>query len=140
MKWILLGVILLIQGLEGVHAQSRADSIRKANNKKVPVIQTGTASYYHAKFQGRLTASGEKYDQLKMTAAHNRLPMNTWIKVTNLRNKRSVIVRVNDRLNFRNKRLVDLSRSAAAKLGYVGRGLARVKVEVLKNYHGESKK
>ena len=139
MKWILLGFILQSHGWESLHAQSRADNIRKANNKKVPNIQTGTASYYHAKFQGRLTASGEKYDQLRMTAAHNRLPMNTWIKVTNLQNKRSVIVRVNDRLHYKNKRLVDLSKSAAAKLGYVGWGLARVKVEVLKDYHGGTK-
>jgi rare lipoprotein A len=139
MKWILLSVILLVHGWPSLHAQSRADSVRKSNNQQVPKIQTGTASYYHSKFQGRLTASGEKYDQGQMTAAHNRLPMNTWIRVTNLRNKRSVIVRVNDRLHYRNKRLVDLSRSAAAKLGYVGRGLARVKVEVLKDDHGHSK-
>jgi rare lipoprotein A len=94
-------------------------------------VQYGTASYYHSKFQGRKTANGEKFDQQQMTAAHNGLPFNTWIRVTNLRNKRSVIVRVNDRLNPKNKRLVDLSRTAASQLGYVGRGLTRVKVEVL---------
>ncbi len=62
-----------------------------------------------------------------MTAAHNRLPMGARIKVTNLRNKRWVIVIVNDRLHHRNTRLVDLSKAAAAKLGYVGRGLTRVR-------------
>ena len=134
MKRILIALILLLQVMMCVHAQSAADSIRRVN-KKMPValIDTGVASYYHSKFQGRITASGELYDEEKMTAAHNRLPMGTRIKVTNLRNMRSIIVRVNDRLHHRNKRLVDLSRAAATKLGYIGRGITRVKVEVLKD-------
>lgn len=134
MKRILLSLILLLQGWTGLHPQSAADSIRLSDSRKpVARIETGIASYYHSKFQGRLTASGEIFDQEKMTAAHNRLPLGTMIKVTNLRNKRSVIVRVNDRLHHRNTRLVDLSRAAAVKLGYVGRGLTRVRVEVLKD-------
>jgi rare lipoprotein A len=100
------------------------------SRKKFAKIQYGVASYYHDKFQNRLTASGEKFDQKKMTAAHNGLPLNTWIRVTNLRNKRSVIVRVNDRLHRKNKRLVDLSNVAARSLGYLGDGLAQVRVEV----------
>ncbi|RYG03199.1 MAG: septal ring lytic transglycosylase RlpA family protein [Chitinophagaceae bacterium] len=99
--------------------------------KKTARIQYGMASFYHNKFQGRKTSSGERYDKDKMTAAHNGLPLNTWIRVTNIRNGRTVIVKVNDRLHHRNERLVDLSRKAAASLGYIGRGLARVKVEVL---------
>lgn len=131
MKTLLLVFILYVQG-SAVYAQTAADSIRTAYKKKgTEKVETGIASYYHSKFQGRLTASGEKYDGEKMTAAHNRLPFGTLIKVTNLRNKKTVIVRVNDRLHHRNPRLVDLSRVAAAKLGYIGRGLARVKVEVL---------
>jgi rare lipoprotein A len=134
MKHLLLAILLLTLGWTSLNAQSAADSIRFLNSKMpVAIIETGVASYYHSKFQGRITASGEKYDQEKMTAAHNRLPMGTMIKVTNLRNKRSVIVLVNDRLHHRNKRLVDLSRAAAAKLGYIGRGITRVKVEVLKD-------
>jgi len=129
----LLLSILLLQGATLLIAQTGANRIRKANNPKVPRVQTGTASYYNSKFQGRVTASGEKYDEHLMTAAHNRLPMHTRIRVTNLRNNRSVIVKVNDRLHHRNKRLVDLSRAAAAKLGYLRRGLAKVKVEVLKD-------
>ena len=66
-----------------------------------------------------------------MTCAHNTLPLGTWIRVTNLRNKRTVIVRVTDRLHPRNPRLVDLSKKAAKKLNYVGYGLTKVKVEVL---------
>jgi rare lipoprotein A len=65
-----------------------------------------------------------------MTAAHNGLPLNTWVRVTNLRNKRSVIVRINDRLHRKNKRLVDLSNVAAKSLGYLDDGLTQVKVEV----------
>jgi rare lipoprotein A len=94
-------------------------------------IQYGTASYYSNKFQGRPTSSGSLYDKDKMTCAHNSLPLGTWVKVTNLRNRKSVIVKVTDRLHHKNKRLVDLSRKAAAKLGYVKSGLARVKVELL---------
>jgi len=110
-------------------AQTRAPG--KAGHRKHPGIQYGTASYYANKFQGRPTASGELYDKNKMTCAHNSLPMGTWVKVTSLRNKRSVIVKVTDRLHHRNKRLVDLSRAAAAKLGYLKRGLTRVKVEIV---------
>jgi rare lipoprotein A len=106
-----------------------SDSITIAR-KKFKKIQYGVASYYHDKFQDRLTASGEKFDQKKMTAAHNGLPLNTWIRVTNLTNNRSVIVRVNDRLHRKNTRLVDLSNLAAKNLGYLGSGLAHVKVEV----------
>lgn len=134
MKRILLAFILLVQMHNVLHAQSAADSIRRMHrNTPVPKVDTGVASYYHSKFQGRITASGEPYDQDKMTAAHNRLPLGTRIKVTNLRNKRSVIVRINDRLHHRNTRLVDLSRAAAVKLGYIGRGITRVRVEVLKD-------
>lgn len=130
----MLAFILLLQVMMGVHAQSAADSIRHMN-KKMPVafVDTGVASYYHSKFQGRITASGELYDQDKLSAAHNRLPLGTKIKVTNLRNKRTVIVIVNDRLHHRNKRLIDLSKAAASKLGFIGRGITRVKVEVLKD-------
>jgi len=94
-------------------------------------VQYGVASYYAAKFQGRLTASGEKYDSTKLTAAHNGLPFGTWVRVTNRRNKRSVIVKINDRLHHANTRVVDLSAAAAKKLGFYSRGLTKVKVEVL---------
>lgn len=104
------------------------DNSRQKNEDKV---QYGVASYYHSKFTGRPTASGELYEPTKFTAAHNGLPLGTWVKVTNTRNKRSVIVKINDRMHSKNKRLVDLSRSAAIKLGYVGKGLTKVKLEVL---------
>jgi rare lipoprotein A len=110
---------------------------KKDNNTK---ILFGIASYYADKFEGRQTANGQYYSQVKMTAACNKLPLNTWIRVTNLRNKQSVIVFINDRLHPKNPRLVDLSKMAARKLGYIGRGLAQVKVEVLIKQTGIAEK
>lgn len=96
-----------------------------------PRVLYGTASYYADKFIGRKTATGAIYSHHKMTAACNKLPLGTWIRVTNLRNKRTVVLQVNDRLHPKNPRIVDISRMGAEKLGYIGRGLTQVKVEVL---------
>ena len=103
----------------------------KKSSKKATRVFYGQASFYANKFNGRRTASGETFDQKKFTCACNVLPLGTWIKVTNLRNKRSVIVKINDRIHPKMKRVVDLSRSAAQNLGYVSSGLTRVKVEVV---------
>lgn len=94
-------------------------------------IQYGIASFYHNKFEGRKTATGEIFSQKKISAASNRFPLNCWVKVTNVSNKRSIILRINDRMHPRNKRLIDLSHAAALKLNYTGRGLTRVRVEYL---------
>jgi rare lipoprotein A len=95
------------------------------------VVYYGVASYYADKFEGRPTASGAPYNHKSFTAACNVLPLGTWIRVTNLKNDKKVIVQVNDRLHAKNNRVVDLSKVAASKIGYVKTGLARVKVEVL---------
>lgn len=95
-------------------------------------ILYGQASYYASKFEGRKTANGEIFRHAKLTAACNSLPLGTWIKITNLRNGKTVVVRTNDRLHPKTKRLVDLTRTAAEKLGFIKSGLTRVKVEVLK--------
>lgn len=109
--------------------------VAQDSTKKTPAaknkIQYGVASFYSNKFSGRKTASGEIFNQQKFTVAHNSLPLGTYIKVTNLRNGKTVIVKVNDRLHHRNKRLVDLTYAAAKKLGFVKSGLTKVKVEVL---------
>lgn len=102
---------------------------RKPNKKIRP--RYGVASFYAKKFNGRKMTNGEIYRPEKYTAACNILPLNTWIKVTNLKNNKSVIVKITDRMNHKNKRLVDLSHAAAKKLGYLSNGLTRVKVEVL---------
>jgi rare lipoprotein A len=102
-----------------------------AIKKRMAKVQYGIASWYSDKFNGRKTANGEIFSQQKMTCAHNFLPMGTWLKVTNVRNKRSVVVRVNDRLHPKNKRVVDVTRAAAQKLGMINAGLVKVKVDVL---------
>lgn len=106
----------------------------RVNYRTVPLTDSavGMASFYADKFVGRKTANGEVFSQEKLTCAHNTLPFGTRIKVTNLKNEKSVVVRVNDRLHHRNSRLVDLSRSAAGQLGLIGAGIIRVKVEVIK--------
>ncbi|TBR19701.1 MAG: septal ring lytic transglycosylase RlpA family protein [Chitinophagaceae bacterium] len=91
----------------------------------------GIASYYHDKFEGRKTANGEIFSQNKMTAACNIIPLGTMVRVTNIRNQRAVIVKINDRLHPKMTRIVDLSFAAAKKLGFIRSGLTRVMVEIL---------
>ncbi|MCZ6619467.1 MAG: septal ring lytic transglycosylase RlpA family protein [Gammaproteobacteria bacterium] len=90
---------------------------------------TGNASWYGKKFHGRLTSSGEPFDMFKLTAAHTTLPIPTYLKVTNLDNGRSTVVRVNDRGPFHDDRIIDLSYAAAVKLDFASDGTARVRVE-----------
>jgi rare lipoprotein A len=99
--------------------------------------QTGTASWYGTKYHGRKTSSGERYNKNEMTAAHNGLPFGTKVKVTNLTNNKSVIVRINDRGPFRGERIIDVSEEAARKLSFRNDGLSRVKVEVLDGSEAE---
>lgn len=93
--------------------------------------ERGIASWYGSKFHGRRTSSGEPYDMYAMTAAHKSLPLPSYARVTNLRNDRSVIVRVNDRGPFHDNRLIDLSYTAAWKLGIVGEGTGLVEVTAI---------
>ncbi|OAI93786.1 septal ring lytic transglycosylase RlpA family protein [Pseudomonas putida] len=92
-------------------------------------VAEGTASWYGTKFHGQNTANGEVYDLYGMSAAHKTLPLPAYVKVTNLDNRRSVILRVNDRGPFYSDRIIDLSYAAAKKLGYAETGTARVRVE-----------
>jgi rare lipoprotein A len=110
---------------------SPAQTTTQPSGKKANRILYGQASFYSNKFNGRKTASGERFSQAKLTAACNVLPLGTWIKVTNLRNGKSIIVKTNDRLHVKMKRIVDLTSEGAARLGYISSGLTRVKVEVL---------
>ena len=93
------------------------------------MTQRGTASWYGKKFHGRKTSTGETYNMYSMTAAHKTMELPSYAKVTNLKNGKSVIVRVNDRGPFVDDRIIDLSYAAASKLGYVKNGTAPVKVE-----------
>jgi rare lipoprotein A len=94
-------------------------------------VQTGKASFYADKFEGKPTASGEKYRHNKLTAAHKTLPFGTKVKVTNLGNNLTVEVIINDRGPYVDGRIIDLSKSAAEKLGFINQGLADVKIEVV---------
>lgn len=94
-----------------------------------PFVQEGVASWYGRKFHGKRTSSGEPYDMYGMTAAHPTLPIPSYVRVTSLSSGKSVIVRVNDRGPFHTNRIIDLSYTAAYKLGLVAKGQGRVKVE-----------
>lgn len=100
--------------------------------------QTGKASFYADKFEGHVTASGEKYKHSKLTAAHKTLPFGTKVKVTNLSNNKSVEVVINDRGPYADGRIIDLSKSAAEKLGFINQGLAEVQLDILDAGDGKS--
>jgi len=93
--------------------------------------ETGLASWYGEEFQGNTTASGEAYDLNGLTAAHHTLPFGTTIRVTNLRNHKSILLRVNDRGPYLGERMLDVSWAAAQQLGFVQTGTAQVRVEVM---------
>lgn len=107
----------------GRHYQTLASS--KNYNEK------GVASWYGRQFHRRFTSSGERYNMFKMTAAHKTLPLPTYVVVTNLRNGKQVVVKVNDRGPFVGNRIIDLSYAAAKKLGMVSRGIVRVSVKAI---------
>jgi rare lipoprotein A len=94
-------------------------------------VEEGMASFYGRKFHGRLTSNQEVYDMYAFTAAHKSLPLPSYVRVTNLANGKSVVVRVNDRGPFHAGRIIDLSYAAATKLGFIKQGTARVEVRVL---------
>jgi rare lipoprotein A len=103
-----------------------------AQQHKKPIkVQFGIASFYANKFEGRKTFTDEIFHQDSLTAASNTLPMHVWVRVTNLRNHRTVVVQINDKMHPRNRRLIDLSHAAAGRLGFADRGLTRVRIDVL---------
>lgn len=93
--------------------------------------QRGYASWYGKKFHGRKTSSGERYNMYGMTGAHKNLPLPTYVRVTNLGNGKTTVIKVNDRGPFHSERIIDLSYAAAAKLGIIGHGTAMVEIEVV---------
>lgn len=143
MKFLSRRIIVMMLGLAllnppSLFAQKEIDSLPYHFSDKISIIKFGTASYYAAKFHGRKTSTGDIYRKEKFTAACNVLPLNTWVQVTDMRSGRQVIVKINDRLHPKNKRLIDLSRAAAQKLGFINKGTTKVKLELL-NEIGEDK-
>lgn len=123
-KIALIFIILFIVGCSSNNFRS--------DPKYIGYTESGKASYYAMKFQFRKTANGERFSQMAKTAAHRRLPFGSKVKVTNVKNNKSVIVRINDRGPFVKGRIIDLSRTAFKKIGNLNSGVLNVKIEVIK--------
>ena len=122
----------------GAHTSSKSGATASAHSKpkarQAPKRRlVGVASYYGPGFVNRPTANGERFDPRQLTAAHRTLPFGTRVRVTNLENGRQVVVRINDRGPYRKGRVIDLSRAAARRLGFVEDGVTNVRIEVLKD-------
>ena len=125
---VLLFAVLALIG-SGCASAPRARSMTGTKATASPAV--GVASYYGKQYHGRKTASGERFNMHALTAAHRTLPFGTTLKVTNLTNERSVVVRVNDRGPFKRDRILDVSFEAARRLQMVTAGTARVRIEPL---------
>lgn len=123
--------IFLFVALLGFNTGIKAQSHSHKKQPKHPVVYEGIASYYADKFQGRRMANGARYDEKKFTAASNKIRLGAWVRVSNLSNKKTVIVQITDRMARKNKRLIDLSKTAAIRLGYIKKGLTKVRVEII---------
>ena len=99
--------------------------------KRIPKVITGISSYYGTDFHGKLTANGEVYDMYGLTAAHKTLPLNTIVRVTNLSNNKSLILRINDRGPYVKGRILDCSYGVAKKLGFIAQGTTKVRIELI---------
>lgn len=115
----------------GTKNSVKAKATSHRHKRTASVYQVGTASWYGKQFNGKTTASGEPYDMFQFTAAHRQLPLGTLVKVTNLDNGRSVVVRVNDRGPVPRTRIIDLSYGAARMIGLSGHGIEPVSLEIV---------
>ena len=137
MKKLFIYTLILIFSFSSIRAENGKLPVLVASpvaSKPTPAtskVLYGTASFYSNSFNGKQTANGEIFSQKKFTGASNYLPLDTWVRVTNLRNGKSVVVKITDRMHKRMKRVIDLSRAAASQLSYIGDGLTKVKVEPL---------
>jgi len=131
---LLLAAAALVAAVTGcATAETSGGGARGVEHERRGTVQEGRASYYSDAFAGRRTASGERYDPERMTAAHPTLPLGTRIRVTRVDDRRSVEVRVNDRCGCGGGRIVDLSRRAARHLDMLHAGVVPVRIEVLRN-------
>lgn len=115
----------------GSPANKPKPATKSTLKKRTKPYQAGTASWYGSYFQGSDTASGEPYNMYDMTAAHQTLPLGTYVRVTNLRNGRAVVVRINDRGPFVDDRIIDLSYSAARALHMEHKGIQQVRLDLV---------
>ncbi len=128
-RLILKGLFVLFLAIYIVGCASVA---YKTDSKLIGYTQSGKASFYAMKFQFRTTASGERFNNYALTAAHKTLAFGTKVKVTNIRNNSSVVVRINDRGPFVRGRIIDLSRAAFEAIGNLDSGVISVKIEVIR--------
>lgn len=119
---------------------ARQSAAKKADKteKTAKFSQTGKASWYGPGFHGKKTANGERFDMNTLTAAHRTLPISSRVRVTNLANGKSVVVRINDRGPYHGNRVMDLSKAAAQELGFIRTGTAQVKIEPLAPADGKT--
>jgi rare lipoprotein A len=122
--------ILALLGITGSTAGTAQQSAPKKQTSEHQWFQLGRASWYGRLFQGHATANGESFDMNDLTCAHRSLPMGSFVRVTNLSNNKTVVVRVNDRGPITRSRVIDLSYAAAQFLGFGGNGTARVRLEL----------
>jgi rare lipoprotein A len=131
-RGIAIVTLLVALGITASASDPAVSQQRQQQSGKRHWYQIGQASWYGPHFQGKKTANGESYDMNGLTCAHRSLPLGSWIRVTNLRNRRSVFVRVNDRGPVPESRIVDLSYGAAEAVGIAHSGLGKVKLETLR--------
>jgi len=131
MQLKIISLIVFIFFTISTSCKSQTDSTIKYSTPKKTKEFIGTASFYAIKFEGKKTASGEIFRHKKYTAACNKIPLGTMVRVTNLTNNKSIEVKINDRLHAKNHRLIDLTSFCAKELGFYFKGLVKVKVEVL---------
>lgn len=129
--WRYPNLVILVSFAFIILALNGCGVIHNAQMSEIDRIQFGIASWYNNSFHGSKTASGEKYDKDDFTAAHRALPYGTIVKVTNIKNGRSVYVRINDRGPHKACRKIDMSYAAAKKIGMINDGIARVRLEVI---------
>ncbi len=135
MFFFICQVLLLIQTLP-LQAEQSVKENKGQGGLETPAVNEapgvkGVATYYAKKYNGRKTQSGQRYNPEKLTAAHPNLPFGTKVKVVNLDNEKEVVVEINDRCRRKKVHNIDLSRAAAKKLGFLGRGMARVRIASL---------
>jgi rare lipoprotein A len=134
-----LATVLLVVSLGAAQRPASSESGNARNSIKPTKVastkpyQIGTASWYGDYFQGKTTASGEPYNMYDLTAAHPTLPLGSWVRVTNLRNGRAVVVRINDRGPVVPGRIIDLSYNTARVLQFKSEGLQRVRLDVIRS-------
>ncbi len=128
---IAVAIGAIVVGALTIAVPAAAHDYKRAGYDRAGYDRTGTASWYGKRYHGRTTASGARFDMNAMTAAHRSLPFGTRVRVTNMANRRSVVLTINDRGPYAGGRIIDVSRRAAGILGMVRKGVVRVRVHTV---------